>query len=101
MTLRCAAHPFRFIQYYGTTNVGGALRAGIVHAAYCLGCCWLLMLLSRPAHGHRPTRTLGCLTAHAEVRQAAAAALPAPLFRLADGGYAKLVEDRSTIRCDD
>jgi predicted metal-binding membrane protein len=23
----------------------GALRLGVVHGAYCLGCCWALMLL--------------------------------------------------------
>jgi predicted metal-binding membrane protein len=24
---------------------GGAFRMGLAHGAYCLGCCWVLMLL--------------------------------------------------------
>ena len=24
---------------------GGALRMGMIHGAYCVGCCWFLMLL--------------------------------------------------------
>ncbi len=25
------------------SGVGGALHMGLVHGAYCLGCCWVLM----------------------------------------------------------
>lgn len=46
---RCLEHcqsPFAFVARH---DFGGgarsALRAGIIHGAYCLGCCWALMLV--------------------------------------------------------
>jgi len=46
---RCLEHcqsPFAFVAHH---NFGGgmrsALRAGIVHGAFCLGCCWALTLV--------------------------------------------------------
>jgi predicted metal-binding membrane protein len=45
----CLAHcqsPFRFIQRHGFSGeLGGAVRLGLRHGAYCIGCCWALMIL--------------------------------------------------------
>jgi predicted metal-binding membrane protein len=46
----CLAHcqsPLLFIQSHGgfRRNVLGALEIGILHGAYCVGCCWVLMTL--------------------------------------------------------
>ena len=37
--------PFGFLLLHWRAGVGGAFRMGIEHGAYCLGCCWALMLL--------------------------------------------------------
>ena len=37
--------PFGFLMHHWRAGVGGAFRMGIDHGAYCLGCCWALMLL--------------------------------------------------------
>jgi predicted metal-binding membrane protein len=39
--------PFQFIQRHGgfRGDRGGALRLGLRHGAFCIGCCWALMLL--------------------------------------------------------
>ena len=46
---RCLEHcqsPFAFVAHHDFGGgARGALRAGIVHGAYCLGCCWALMLV--------------------------------------------------------
>lgn len=45
---RCLAlcqSPFGFIAGHWRPGVIGALRMGLGHGAYCLGCCWVLMLL--------------------------------------------------------
>jgi predicted metal-binding membrane protein len=34
--------PFAFVMQHWRTGCGGALRMGIVHGAFCLGCCWAL-----------------------------------------------------------
>jgi predicted metal-binding membrane protein len=34
--------PFSFVMHHWREGYGGALRMGIVHGAYCLGCCWAL-----------------------------------------------------------
>jgi len=34
--------PFGFVMTHWREGVPGALRMGIVHGAYCLGCCWAL-----------------------------------------------------------
>jgi predicted metal-binding membrane protein len=34
--------PFSFIMQHWHSGYGGALRMGIVHGLYCLGCCWAL-----------------------------------------------------------
>lgn len=45
---RCLAHcrsPLAFITQHWRPHFRGALRMGAVHGAYCLGCCWVMMLL--------------------------------------------------------
>ncbi len=45
---RCLAvcqSPLGFIAGHWRPGAAGALRMGLAHGAYCLGCCWVLMLL--------------------------------------------------------
>jgi predicted metal-binding membrane protein len=45
---RCLAlcqSPLGFIAGHWRPGFGGALRMGLAHGGYCLGCCWVLMLL--------------------------------------------------------
>jgi predicted metal-binding membrane protein len=37
--------PVRFLMTHWQKGAAGALRMGARHGAYCVGCCWLLMLL--------------------------------------------------------
>jgi predicted metal-binding membrane protein len=42
----CLSHcrsPLGFLMSHWRDGTGGALRMGIVHGVYCLGCCWALM----------------------------------------------------------
>jgi len=44
----CLAHcrsPFSFLLGHWRAGHAGALRMGLVHGAYCVGCCWFLMAL--------------------------------------------------------
>lgn len=44
----CLEHcrsPMGFLMAHWREGIVGALRMGLHHGAYCLGCCWLLMLL--------------------------------------------------------
>jgi predicted metal-binding membrane protein len=41
---RCRS-PLAFLLQRWRPGMGGALRLGLTHGAYCLGCCWTLMLL--------------------------------------------------------
>lgn len=41
---RCRA-PARFLADFCRPGAAGAVRLGLVHGLYCLGCCWLIMLL--------------------------------------------------------
>jgi len=45
--LRQCQTPFAFIQKYGgfRGDARGALRLGLLHGAWCVGCCWPLMAL--------------------------------------------------------
>jgi predicted metal-binding membrane protein len=43
--LRRCRSPFDFLLNYFREGAGGALRMGVAHGLYCLGCCWLLMAL--------------------------------------------------------
>lgn len=45
---RCLSHcrsPFDFVINHWRSGFGGALRMGLEHGLYCLGCCWILMVL--------------------------------------------------------
>ncbi|WP_340316361.1 DUF2182 domain-containing protein [Rhizorhabdus argentea] len=37
--------PAAFLSRHWRPGVGGALRLGLLHGGYCIGCCWLLMAL--------------------------------------------------------
>lgn len=37
--------PVSFIMRLSRPGLNGALRLGVAHGVYCLGCCWVLMLL--------------------------------------------------------
>lgn len=44
----CLSHcrsPFDFVLNHWRSGAGGALRMGLEHGLYCLGCCWVLMAL--------------------------------------------------------
>lgn len=44
----CLAHcrsPLGFLTTHWREGTSGALRMGLHHGAFCLGCCWILMLL--------------------------------------------------------
>jgi predicted metal-binding membrane protein len=43
--LRNCRSPFAFVLNHWHDGRTGALRMGLEHGAYCLGCCWVLMLL--------------------------------------------------------
>ena len=43
--LKQCRSPFQFISGHWRTGTFGALRMGLSHGAFCLGCCWLIMLL--------------------------------------------------------
>ena len=37
--------PAQFLTRHWRPGASGALRLGLLHGAYCVGCCWLLMAL--------------------------------------------------------
>lgn len=41
--LRACRHPMEFFLTRWRAGMTGALRMGLEHGAYCLGCCWALM----------------------------------------------------------
>ena len=44
----CVSHcrsPAEFISRHWRPGWEGALRLGVIHGAYCVGCCWMLMAL--------------------------------------------------------
>jgi predicted metal-binding membrane protein len=43
--LRRCQSPFFWLAHRWRNDMGGALRLGFGHGLYCLGCCWVLMLL--------------------------------------------------------
>lgn len=43
--LRHCRSPLEFVLHHWRPGNGGAIRMGLEHGAYCLGCCWALMLL--------------------------------------------------------
>lgn len=45
MCLSRCRNPAQFLTRYYEPGTAGALRMGIIHGAFCAGCCWLLMAL--------------------------------------------------------
>lgn len=43
--LRHCRSPLGFVMLHWREGVVGAVRMGVVHGAYCLGCCWALMVI--------------------------------------------------------
>jgi predicted metal-binding membrane protein len=43
--LRTCQSPLGFLMSHWRTGVVGAFSIGVKHGAYCVGCCWALMLL--------------------------------------------------------
>jgi predicted metal-binding membrane protein len=43
--LRHCRSPLHFVLGHWRDGVGGALRMGVEHGAYCVGCCWGLMVV--------------------------------------------------------
>jgi predicted metal-binding membrane protein len=43
--LRTCQSPFGFLMNRWRSGASGAFRMGVRHGAYCVGCCWALMLL--------------------------------------------------------
>jgi predicted metal-binding membrane protein len=43
--LRQCRAPAQFISRYWRPGIAGAVRLGMLHGAYCVGCCWMLMAL--------------------------------------------------------
>ena len=43
--LRRCRSPFGFIAQHWRQGSGGAMRMGFEHGLFCLGCCWVLMVL--------------------------------------------------------
>jgi predicted metal-binding membrane protein len=43
--LRYCQSPVLFLSRYWRTGAAGALRMGLRHGGFCLGCCWFLMVL--------------------------------------------------------
>jgi predicted metal-binding membrane protein len=43
--LRACRSPLSFILQHWRPGTAGAFRLGVDHGAYCLGCCWALMML--------------------------------------------------------
>jgi predicted metal-binding membrane protein len=44
----CLAHcrsPAAFLAHHRRPGARGAFRLGLIHGSYCIGCCWVLMLL--------------------------------------------------------
>jgi predicted metal-binding membrane protein len=45
LCLRHCRSPAAFLSRHWRPGVAGAIRLGLLHGAYCVGCCWLLMAL--------------------------------------------------------
>lgn len=45
LCLRHCRNPAQFLSRHYRPGAGGALRMGLIHGAYCVGCCWVLMAL--------------------------------------------------------
>ena len=43
--LRHCRTPLSFLMHHWREGPGGAVRMGIVHGGWCIGCCWALMVV--------------------------------------------------------
>lgn len=43
--VRQCRSPVEFLTRHWRRGLNGAVRLGVIHGAYCLGCCWILMTL--------------------------------------------------------
>lgn len=46
--IACLDHcrsPIHFIMHFGSPGIAGTLKLGLVHGLFCMGCCWVLMML--------------------------------------------------------
>ena len=76
-------HPGQFIMRYYERGVGGGLRLGMRHGAFCVGCCWALMLVMFAA-GVASLLWMALLTAvmiHEKTRPAGARPYRSPAWR--------------------
>jgi predicted metal-binding membrane protein len=46
--LRQCRTPLAFVMSHWREGAGGAVRMGLVHGMFCMGCCWLLFLILVP-----------------------------------------------------
>jgi predicted metal-binding membrane protein len=71
-------HPAQFLMRYYERGVGGGFRLGARHGAFCVGCCWALMLVMFAA-GVASLIWMALLTAimiHEKTRPTGARAVP-------------------------
>ena len=71
-------HPGAFMLRFYERGIGGGLRLGARHGAFCVGCCWALMLVMFAA-GVASLVWMALLTAvlvHEKTRPAGARAVP-------------------------
>ena len=71
-------HPGQFIMRFYERGVGGGLRLGMRHGAFCVGCCWAVMLVMFAA-GVASLIWMALLTAvmiHEKTRPTGARAVP-------------------------
>jgi predicted metal-binding membrane protein len=71
-------HPAQFLTRYYARGVGGGFRLGARHGAFCVGCCWALMLVMFAA-GVASLLWMALLTAlmvHEKTRPAGRRAVP-------------------------
>ena len=70
--LNACQSPLAFLMGRWRSGVWGAFRTGVEHGAYCLGCCWALMLLLF-AGGVMNLTVIAALTAFVSFEKIAAA----------------------------
>jgi len=46
--LRHCRTPLAFVMSHWQDGMGGAVRMGVTHGLYCMGCCWLLFIILVP-----------------------------------------------------
>jgi predicted metal-binding membrane protein len=71
-------HPAQFMMRFYERGIGGGVRLGMRHGAFCVGCCWALMLVMFAA-GVASLIWMALLTAvmiHEKTRPAGARAVP-------------------------